>query len=179
MKLDYHVIPECYVDTALIETIVPPDNQRGYNHQMGCNKIASKMRIDFKDDFALGIIDKDKKSIKYLEEFGLIVSNRNLFLFKHANKHHFIIQIYPAIEKFLLDSSLEVDLDLSVYGLENELEGLKRITKKQTSKKNPQLIGLFKELKKRNASQIVTLAKWINYLKMKNFLSNIDEIKKF
>jgi hypothetical protein len=35
MKLDYLVIPECYADTAFIETIVHPDNKRGYNHKMG------------------------------------------------------------------------------------------------------------------------------------------------
>lgn len=91
MKLDYHLITECYVDTALIETIVPPDNQRGYNHQMGCNKVANKMLNDFNDDFALGIIDKDKKSIIYLDEFTLIVKNENLFLYKHPDRHHFII----------------------------------------------------------------------------------------
>ena len=117
MKLDYHLITECYVDTALIETIVPPDNHRGYNHQMGCNKVAKKMQNDFRDDFALGIIDKDKKSINYLDEFTLIVKKGNLFLYKHPDRHHFIIQIYPAIEKFILDSSAEVGVNLSDYDL--------------------------------------------------------------
>lgn len=176
MKLDYLVIPECYVDTALIETIVPPDNQRGYNHQMGCNKVAGKMQNDFKDDFALGIIDKDKRSIKYLDEFVLIVSIENLFLYKHLNKPHFIIQIYPAIERFILDSSAEISLDLSDYGLKNDLESLKQKTKKQTSKRDPQLINLFKELKKQNAKQVVTLSKWITYLKENNFRSKIEEL---
>lgn len=177
MKLDYLVIPECYVDTAFIEAIVPPDNQQGYNHQMGCNKVASKMQNDLKDDFALGIIDKDKRSIRYLDEFSLITNEKNLFLYKHTDRHHYIIQIYPAIERFILESCSEVDIDLSEYGLEHNLEGLKQKTKKQTSKKDPQLINLFKELKKRNASQIVTLSKWINYLKTNNFQSKIKEIK--
>ena len=176
MKLDYLVIPECYTDTALIETIVPPDNQRGYNHQMGCNKVASKMQNDFKDDFALGIIDKDKRTIKYLDEFSLIVSHQNLLLYKHQNRPHFIIQISPAIERFILDSSAEIDLDLTHYGLKNDLESLKHKTKKQTSKRDPQLINLFKELKKQNAKQVVTLSKWVTYLKENNFRSQIEEI---
>lgn len=178
MKTDYHLIPECYVDTTLIETIVPPDNQRGYNHQMGCNKVAFKMQNDFKDDFALGIIDKDKRSIKYLDEFALIVNNGNLFLFKHPNKHHFIIQIYPAIEKFILDAAAEVDIDLTKYGLANELEELKRTTKKQTSKRDHHLIMLFKELKNRNSEQVIILSKWINYIKNNNFKSQIADIQK-
>lgn len=177
MKLDYLVIPECYTDTAFIETIVPPDNHRGYNHQMGCNKVANKMQNDLKDDFALGIIDKDKRTIKYLDEFNPVANKKNLFLYKHPNKHHYIIQIYPAIERFILESCSEVDIELSDYGLMNDLEGLKQKTKKQTSKKDPQLIKLFKELKNRNAEQVVTLSKWINYLKENNFRSQIEEIK--
>ncbi len=177
MKLDYLVIPECYADTTFIETIVPPDNQRGYNHQMGCSKVANKMQSDLNDDFALGIIDKDKRSVRYLDEFSLITNKQSLFLYKHPNKHHYIIQIYPAIERFILESCSEVDIDLSDYGLKNDLEGLKEKTKKQTSKKDPQLIQLFKELKNRNAEQVVTLSRWINYLKENNFRSQIEEIK--
>ena len=177
MKLDYLVIPECYVDTAFIETIVPPDNQRGYNHQMGCNKVACKMQNDLKDDFALGIIDKDKRSVKYLDEFNPVANKKNLFLYKHPDKHHYIIQIYPAIERFILESCSEVDIDLSDYGLKSDLESLKQKTKKQTSKNDPQLKKLFKELKNRNAEQVVTISKWIKYLKENNFRSKIEEIK--
>lgn len=177
MKLDYLVIPECYADTTFIETIVPPDNQRGYNHQMGCNKVANKMQNDLKDDFALGIIDKDKRTIKYLDEFNPVANKKSLFLYKHPNKHHYIIQIYPAIERFILESCSDVDIELSDYGFMNDLEGLKQKTKKQTSKKDPQLIKLYKELKNRNAEQVVTLSKWINYLKEYNFHSQIEEIK--
>ncbi len=178
MKLDYLVIPECYVDTAFIETIVPPDNQKGYNHQMGCNKVANRMQNDFKDDFALGIIDKDKRSIKYLEEFQLITGDKNLFLYKHPGRHHYIIQIYPAIERFILDACSEVDIDLANFGLKSDLEGLKQKTKKQTSKKDLQLVYLFRELKKRRASQVIILSQWINYLKYNNLRSQIDEIMK-
>ena len=177
MKLDYLVIPECYVDTTFIETIIPPDNHRGYNHQMGCSKVANKMQNDLKDDFALGIIDKDKRSVKYLDEFTLIENKKSLFLYKHPDKHHYIIQIYPAIERFILESCFEVDIDLSDYGLMNDLEGLKQITKKQTSKNDPQLIKLFKELKNRKALEIVTLSNWINYLKENNYNSQIEEIR--
>ena len=91
--------------------------------------------------------------------------------------NHYIIQICPAIEGFILESCSEVDIELSDYGLMNDLAGLKQKTKKQTSKKDPQLIKLFKELKNRNSEQVVTLSKWIKYLKENNFRSQIEEIK--
>lgn len=176
MKLDYFVIPECYVDTALVETIVPPDNQRGYNHQMGCSKVATKMQNELRDDFAVGIIDKDKREIKYLEEFKLVEQKGNLFLYKHSERPHFIIQISPAIERFILCASEETNIDLAEYGLQNNLESLKQKTKKQTSKNDPHLRQLFRELKKRKASEVVTLFKWIDYLKKNNYKSQIEEI---
>ena len=38
--IDNLVLPECYIDTNLIETLVPP--QRMYNHQKGCPSVAKK-----------------------------------------------------------------------------------------------------------------------------------------
>ncbi|MCF8357389.1 MAG: hypothetical protein K9H26_01435 [Prolixibacteraceae bacterium] len=52
MNVDYCIIPECYTDTNLIETIAPPLNKKGYNHQMGCNKVSSKMRFNLKNSFS-------------------------------------------------------------------------------------------------------------------------------
>ncbi len=40
--MDLSVLPECYVDTCLIETIVPPDKH--YNHQKGTGTVAKKMK---------------------------------------------------------------------------------------------------------------------------------------
>ncbi len=37
---------------------------------MGCYNVESEMKLgEFKDQFAVGIIDKDKKKIKYLDDF--------------------------------------------------------------------------------------------------------------
>ena len=69
------IIPECYVDTNLIETLVPPKDGKGYNHRKGCPAVAKVMMEKFADRFALGIMDKDKKMVKYLEEFDLIATN--------------------------------------------------------------------------------------------------------
>jgi hypothetical protein len=177
MKIDYLIIPECYADTNLIETLVPPSQGKGYNHQMGCNKVSSKMQIDLKDSFALGIIDKDKKEIRYLDDFNTINKRSNLFLYKHKTKHHYIIQISPAIERFILVEAAEKSVNLEEFGLSNDLDKLKQVTKRTTSKKEPRLSLLFKELVKKEASQVLALSEWILYLKENTYKSNIELLK--
>jgi len=175
MKVNYAIIPECYADTNLVETITNSFNS--FNHQKSCNEVSRTMQSPrLIDSFALGIIDKDKRAIKYLETFELIVQSDNLLLFKHPEKHHYIIQIDPAIERFILNSAEEIGIELKEFGLPENLDELRKITKRQTSRNNPSLRNLFNELKKQNASQIVTLSKWISYLKENTFHVNIDEL---
>ena len=61
--IDLSIIPECYVDTNLIETIVP--TVKGYNHQKGAGTVTRLMQSKLKDKFAVGIVDKDKKQCRY------------------------------------------------------------------------------------------------------------------
>ncbi|HUZ59506.1 MAG TPA: hypothetical protein VMU83_12065 [Hanamia sp.] len=105
--MDQSIIPECFVDTNLIETLVPPTGQ--YNHQKGCGTVAKVMKQRFADRFALGIIDRDKHEVDYLKEFNEICTSGSLILHKHKIKHHYIIQINPAIERFILKSVNEVE----------------------------------------------------------------------
>ena len=42
---ELYIIPECYVDTNLIETLVP--TAKGYNHQKGCNNVVKVMKEKF------------------------------------------------------------------------------------------------------------------------------------
>lgn len=176
MKVNYSIIPECYADTNLIETITNSVNS--YNHQKGCNMVSNAMQSPkLNDSFALGVIDKDKREIKYLEVFEKVAQSRDLYLFKHPEKHHYIIQISPAIEKFILKSAQEAGINLKTFGIPNEFEQLKKITKRETSRNDSSLSHLFLELKNKNALQIVTLSKWISYLKEKNYDANMEELK--
>lgn len=174
MNVELSIIPECFVDTNLIETICPP--KKGYNHQKGCGNVAKTMQNKFKDSFAVGIIDRDKKEIKYLDQFLLKLNIGDLFLYQHPSKPHYIIQISPAIESFILECAAQIEIKTEEYGLPGSLIDLKKITKKQTSKMSPQLSNLFSELKNKNANQIVTLSNWISYLKENMYHSDIDEI---
>ena len=39
-KKDWHIVPECYIDTNLAEYLL---DSHGVNHQKGCNAVAKKM----------------------------------------------------------------------------------------------------------------------------------------
>ncbi len=51
-----NVMPECYVDTNLIEYLL----DGVVNHQHCCSKVVGQLNNTFADKFAIGIIDKDK-----------------------------------------------------------------------------------------------------------------------
>ena len=176
--MDLHIIPECYVDTNLIETLVPPDG-RGYNHQKGCPNVAKTMleHAKLKDGFAVGIIDKDKREIAYARNFDVIVDNAQLQLLKHPQKHHYFIRIVPIMEKFILTNAEEVGIDLKEYGLSSDLTTLRKMAKKIDSKDDVKFKRLFKDLKKNGASGVVKLADWVAYLKEKNYNADIDYFK--
>src|SRR5690606_35562725 len=132
--MDQSIIPECYVDTNLIETIVPP--QKHNNHQKGCGTVAKVMKEKFADRFALGIIDKDKYKLDYLIEFSEIINLNSLVLHKHPSRHHYIIQINPAIERFILNSAGEGGVSLEDFGLPSDFDRLKKASKTVNSSKN-------------------------------------------
>jgi hypothetical protein len=173
--MDFHIIPECYVDTNLIETIVPPEGN-GYNHQMGCPNVAKKMTEDkaLKDGFALGIIDKDKKEIAYAKGFDLIADAAQLILLKHPTKNHYFIQIVPAMEKWIIFQAAEVGIDLATYGLPDDFNELKHCSKTLKTKKDDRFKRLFKALIKEKATGVVLLAQWITYLKAHPYNADLD-----
>src|SRR5258708_35217911 len=132
--MDFFVLPECYVDTCFIETIVPP--VKGYNHQKGSGTVAKKMKERFSDRFALGIIDKDKRPLHYLREFSLVSTKTNVELFKHRGRQHFFILINPAIEVFILTNAAAAGISLQDFSLPDTLAELRRESKSVSSKKD-------------------------------------------
>jgi len=171
------IIPECYIDTCLTETITSCFNQ--FNHQKGCGTVSKVMREKFGDSFALGIIDKDKHEIPYLQEFDLISSKDSLYLYKHRTKPHYIIQISPAIEKFFLKAAEEKNIDITSFEFPIELKELTKITK-QISDKNETDFKMFRHLFKElsDASEFVKLANLIQYLGDKMYKVDIDKLKR-
>lgn len=174
------IIPECYIDTNLTETITPPDKEAGfygYNHQKGCGTVALVMKRDLGDSFALGIIDKDKHAVDYLKEFDEVITTPSLILHKHKTRHHYIVQVCPAMEQFILNSAAAVGISLADYGLPTDLDRLKKVSKSVNSKDDTTLKKLFKDLKKKGAPDVVRLATWIDYLKAHPYNTVIEEMK--
>ena len=173
--MDLFVIPECYVDTNLIETLVP--TVTGYNHQKGCGTVAKVMNQKFADRFAVGIIDKDKKALKYLEDFTEVCRSESLILHKHNTRHHYFVQIFPAVEKFILEGVRTSNLTLARFGLPDDLAQFKKISKTVNSKQDPRFRHLFKAMKKCGVVEILRLAAWITYLKENQYHADISTLK--
>lgn len=136
------------------------------------------MKEKFNDDFAVGIIDKDKREVSYLQEFDLVAEKESLILFKHRGKHHYIIQIKPAIEVFVLKAATDIGVDVKEYGIPDELNSLRNKTK-QISSKDEKLFKNFKRLFRdlSDAPEFKRLAGIIKCLMNKTFNSSIDELK--
>lgn len=168
-----HIITECYVDTLLVETIVPPD--KGYNHQHACTKVLSTMSKKLADVPAIGIIDDDKMEPAGMKDFVLMKKyNDALKLYKHRDSAHYIIKICPAMEQFILDAAKQCGVSPLTCNLPEELNELRKITKHKTSKDDKNLRKLVSSLKQQGAESICQLKQWLEYLKTNPHNPNID-----
>lgn len=165
------VIPECFVDTCLTETITAAT---GFNHQKGCGTVGKLMQSKLSDRFALGIIDKDKKQLPYLNQFALIGTKGAISVHKHNDKHHYIIQIQPAIESFILNAVVVKNINLADYNLPLTLKELCKVTKQETSKKNPVFKKLFRDLS--DTPEFALLADLIKYIATNTYNCNSEII---
>lgn len=166
------IIPECYVDTNLTETLT------GIvcNHQKGCANVVKQMNEKQGDRFALGIIDRDKRAVGYVSEFLLIAGNESLQVLKHKSRPHYLIYIIPAIEGFVLRAVEELNIVLSDFGLPAGLMELKQETKQQDSKRDPRFVRLFQALK--DASGPQTLRSVVEYLHANPYSADPNEIER-
>ncbi len=176
--MDNHIVPECYIDTMLVQTLVPPEKNSRYNHQHGCFDVSNEMELyGLKDKFAIGIIDNDKKKAKYLKEFIEIDSiEDSLKLYKHETFPQYFIEINPAIEIWILKVCEQEGIDIDKFDLPNNLKGLRKITKPQTSSKDKRFIDLFLRSKVSSNKSVLKLKAWVNLLKEKNYAVDINEL---
>ena len=157
-RADY-IIPECYVDTNLIETLVC---KAGCNHQKGCNQVAKVMQEKFADRFAVGIIDADKRKPSYLNNFNVIASSEHIELFRHSVRSHFIILVHRAIDGFILSCAGAGNIDLTEYELSPILKEFTAQTKNVMSNKDSRFKRLFKSME--NVGEIKLMRNLISYL---------------
>lgn len=170
----FHVIPECYVDTNLVSTLL---GGIGVNHQKSCNSVITLMKGKFVDDFAVGVIDNDKRRPQYLEDCDLVAQSNHLQLYKHSQKHHYIITVSPAAEGFILSVAETACFSMSDYELPSNLNDFKKITKHIVSNKNPNLARLFRDLK--NVGEFGILSRVLKYLLEKGFNAECRVLQSF
>jgi hypothetical protein len=169
---DLYFIPECYVDTALVESVLKTD---GVNHQKGCFTVSGVMENKFVDSFAVGIVDFDKRRPAYLNGFVQIASSTHLTLVKHKTKPHYVVFVKPAMDGFVLSCAEELGIKIETFGLPSDLKAFTRETKTVTTQDDKRFKTLFLHL--RNAGEIKILGNVLNYLKDKKYAAAIDDLK--
>ena len=178
--MDLHIIPECYIDTKLCKILVPPLSR--YNHQKGCPNVAKVMKEKLSNDFALGIVDRDKWELTYFKEFNLVTEiPENIQLLKHrSQQHHYLIFIRPTMERWIISCARESGIVLGDFGLPDDFKQLLKITKTSKSENedvfSSNLRDLFKEFKRTNSHFVATLTFWIEYLKANPYNADLGDI---
>lgn len=171
MRDALQIIPECYVDTNLVSTLL---GGIGVNHQKSCNKVVARMKDKYGDDFAVGIIDKDKRRPGYLDEFQPIASSQHLALYKHPQKPHYIVTVAPAAEGFLLSVAAEAGVSLSDYRLPSDLKGLLKLTKHIVTNNDSRLMRLFRDLS--SVGELSQLKRVLEYLLEKKYKASPEDL---
>ncbi len=170
-------IPECYIDTNLIETLLQANGVyiKGVNHQKGCNNVVRLMLKKRTSDFALGIVDADKKQHSYAKEFKTLASYKHVELLKHPLNNHFLVKIHPAMEMFILSSAAEAGVQMSEYNLPSDLNDLKELTKDIDSKKNNNFKRLFKKI--RDVRELSIISDILKYLYEHRYDHDIEQLR--
>lgn len=167
-------VPECYFDTVLVRTILRV--QTALNHKKGCNNVVNALKEGkLKDVFAVGIVDRDKRELDYLDEFKAYEFDK-LVLFKHKSKHHYIIQLNPPIEKWIIEVAKEAKIDLKSLGLPSEVDKLKRLTKSEAARETPEIVNLCETLLRSDSVTISRFAGWIKHLRDHKYKADINQL---
>lgn len=171
------VMPECYIDTTLVALLLDAD----VSHKYSCNEVAKAMeKGHFKDAFAVGIIDNDKRKISYIEGFEKIGQTDNLTFLKHKDKHHYVIKVgkeHKAMETFIVANVEAIGMKMEDFDLPSDLHKLREQTKDSiTTPKDPRIVELCKKI--RQSPEVAKLQKVLGYLATNKYNSDLEVIKK-
>ena len=119
-----HFVPECYFDTVLLRKILQTNEK--LIHRRGCNNVVNDLNKRLVDDFAVGIIDKDKYDLDYLKNCEVLYNANKLLLWKHKNRLQFVIQLNPPLEKWVIELLDENDLNIEDFGYPRDYKRLKQ-----------------------------------------------------
>jgi len=150
----YQIIPECYADTLLVEIL----GFKRPSHQLGIGKVIGMFDKNFKNKFAVGIIDDDKVKPKDLDSFEISEINCNI---KRLSKgKHSILIISPAFEDWIFENAQEAGVDPTVFGFQTR-KFFRETCKRQDADKNQKLKQFLNTLKQKQAPGFAQLKSWI------------------
>lgn len=173
MEKELSVIPECYIDTNLVNSLIG----KKCNHQKGCPMVFKVMNERMGDSFAIGVIDKDKREPKAMTDFSLICNDHYIYVYKHVTRPHYILQVAPAEEVFILHAAEEMSINMADYGLPSELEKLKLYTKKVDARSDSLFSSLFSVLQ--YSPTIAKMKKILGYLLDYKYTADSDIIRSY
>lgn len=171
------IMPECYIDTTLVGSLL----NANVNHKHSCNEVAREMeKGKYKDTFAVGIIDNDKRKISYIEGFEEIGRTDNLTFLKHKKKHQYVIKVgqkHKAMETFIKANIEVIGMKMEDFNLPSDLTDLIEQTKDSVStQKDPRILKLCKKLCQ--SPEVAKLQDVIQYLASNKYNADLKEIKK-
>lgn len=178
------IIPECYVDTNFIGSLLDAN----VNHRFGCTNVAGLMNGQMRDRFAVGIIDHDKVKLTYLNEFRQLACRTLkkqkatdkdvcIHLYRHQSRPHYLITIEKAIEKFVLRCAALSGVKMEDYKLPSSFEALLEVTKHKGSNKDKNLQRLFRALLDAGNTDLLALQGTLNYFVKEQKNVNEQELK--
>lgn len=171
------IMPECFIDTTLVSSLLDAD----VNHKHSCTEVAREMEWGrYKDAFAVGIIDNDKRKLAYIESFEEIGRTENLTFLKHKDKHQYVIKVgkeHKAMETFIMANVEAIGMKMEDFDLPSDLAQLIEQTKDRTStQKDPRILFLCKKIGQ--SSEVALLRGVLDYLASARYDADLEIIKK-
>ncbi len=174
----YNVFPECNVDTNLVGYLLG-----GYpKHKSSCNEVVKA--VNGTDQFAIGIIDADKRSatmdegfVEYKLDEGVDGINRHVAMYTHGDGKRYLFTVKPAMDKFILDAAIAEGIDLVAAGYGATLEAFKKETKRIQAATDPKLRRLFILID--GYPELQRLRNTLKYLMYKQYDANQEEAKAY
>ena len=171
-------MPECYIDSTLVKSLLDAE----VNHKHSCTEVSKEMeKGHYKDAFAVGIIDNDKRKLSYIEnDFIKIGQTDNLTFLKHKDKQHYVIKVgkeHKAMETFIKANVEAIGMKMEDFNLPSDLDDLIEQTKDSiTTQKDPRILKLCKTM--RQSPEVAILQEVLAYLAKNKYNSDVEVIKR-
>lgn len=171
------IMPECFIDTTLVGSLLDAK----VNHKHSCNEVTKEMeKGKYKDVFAVGIIDNDKRKVSYINEFDEVGKTDNLIFLKHRVKPQYLIKVgkdHQAMETFIKANVEAMGMKMEDFGLPSNLSKLIETTKNSVStQKDPRVLKLCKAM--HQSPEGAKLKNVLEYLATNKYNADIAELEK-